>query len=194
MKRIFDVVISLILLFLFLPLLIVISIFVYLFIGWPVIFTQRRPGLNEKIFRIIKFRTMNDRRDMDGNLLPDSERLVRFGKILRSTSLDELPELLNVIWGDMSLVGPRPLLEDYLSLYSENQKRRHSVRPGITGLAQISGRNSLNWEDKFDLDLQYVKDQSLLLDIKILIKTFLKVLRRENINQEKSATAERFLG
>ena len=157
-------------------------------------FFQKRPGKHEKIFSIVKFKTMNDRKDAKGNLLPDSKRLTRIGKIVRKTSLDELPQLLNVLKGDMSLVGPRPLLPQYLALYSETQKRRHLVRPGITGWAQVNGRNAISWEQKFQLDVWYVDHQSFSLDLKILIRTVKKVFKTEGINTQGQATTTPFTG
>lgn len=163
-------------------------------LGSPVLFRQTRPGLNGEPFEMIKFRTMLDATDAQGNPLPDSERLTPFGKMLRSTSLDELPELWNVIKGDMSLVGPRPLLMEYLPLYSEEQARRHLARPGITGYAQVNGRNAISWEDKFKLDVWYVDNQSLWLDIKILFKTVKKVLVKDGISEDGEATMSKFTG
>ena len=162
-------------------------------------FTQLRPGRkdkngNEKIFRLIKFRTMSNKKDKDGNLLPDEQRLNKYGKILRSTSLDELPELLNILKGDMSIVGPRPLLVDYIPLYNEEQRKRHNVRPGLTGYAQVYGRNSLTWQDKFEKDVYYVDNISFAMDIKVLLKTVAVVLKREGISSDTSATMERFEG
>ena len=162
--------------------------------GSPVLFKQQRPGLHGKPFMMSKFRTMTDARDGDGNLLPDADRLTRLGRFLRSTSLDELPELFNVLKGDMSLVGPRPLLMRYLDRYTPEQARRHEVRPGITGWAQINGRNALSWEDKFTLDVWYVDHCSLLLDMRIILQTIWKVLRREGISQEGEATMSEFMG
>lgn len=162
--------------------------------GSGAFFFQKRPGKNEKIFRVIKFKTMNDRRDASGKLLPDVQRLTRVGKFVRSTSLDELPQLLNVMKGDMSLIGPRPLLVQYLPLYNETQRRRHEVRPGITGWAQVNGRNAISWQQKFELDVWYVDNVSLLLDGKILLKTIQKVCKREGISSETSATMEAFKG
>lgn len=162
--------------------------------GSGAFFFQKRPGKNEKIFRVIKFKTMNDRRDASGKLLPDVQRLTRVGKFVRSTSLDELPQLLNVMKGDMSLIGPRPLLVQYLPLYNETQRRRHEVRPGITGWAQVNGRNVISWQQKFELDVWYVDNVSLLLDGKILLKTIQKVCKREGISSETSATMEAFKG
>lgn len=162
--------------------------------GAGAFFTQPRPGKNERIFRVIKFKTMTDERDSEGNLLPDAERLTKIGKFVRSTSLDEIPQLLNVIKGDMSLIGPRPLLVQYLPLYDEKQKRRHEVRPGITGWAQVNGRNAISWEEKFELDVWYVEHVSFLLDIKILLKTVYNVFKREGISSDTSATMEAFKG
>ena len=163
-------------------------------LGGPVIFKQQRPGLNEKIFTMYKFRTMTDERDADGNLLPDEVRLTKFGKALRATSLDELPELFNILKGDMAIVGPRPLLVQYLPLYNAQQKKRHCVRPGITGYAQINGRNSISWEEKFDYDIYYVANIAITLDISILFKTFKTVIKRDGINSESDATMEDFKG
>ena len=157
-------------------------------LGSPVLFSQERPGKDGKIFRLYKFRTMTDARDKNGNLLPDAQRLTRFGKLLRSTSLDELPEFYNVLKGDMSLIGPRPLLVQYLPLYSGRQKHRHDVRPGISGLAQVSGRNAISWEEKFELDVQYVEQCSFLLDIKIIFLTLYKVFKRDCISAEGEST------
>lgn len=194
MKRIFDIVVSLLALLALSPLLAVLALQVRRKLGRPVLFRQSRPGLHERSFEIRKFRTMTDDRDTDGNLLADSERLLPFGRFLRSTSLDELPELWNVLKGEMSLVGPRPLLMEYLDLYSEEQARRHEVRPGITGWAQVNGRNALTWEEKFDLDVWYVDNHSLWLDLKILILTIARVFKREGVSQEGHATMERFQG
>lgn len=194
MKRLFDVALALFGLIVLLPVLIVVSILIRFKLGGPVFFTQRRPGLNGKSFKMIKFRTMRDGCDQYGNLLPDEDRMTNFGRILRSTSLDELPELLNVLKGDMSLVGPRPLLMQYLPLYSAEQNRRHEVKPGITGWAQINGRNALGWDEKFKLDTWYVDNHSLWLDIKILFLTVKKVLVREGISQANNATMEAFTG
>ena len=163
-------------------------------VGWPVFFVQERPGLNCKIFRLVKFRTMTDQRDGAGALLPDSVRLMPFGKWLRSTSLDELPCLFNVLKGEMSLVGPRPLLVEYLPLYSSTQARRHEVRPGVTGWAQVNGRNTITWERKFDLDVWYIDNQSIWLDIRILFITMKKVFVRDGINAQNDATMPRFTG
>lgn len=181
LKRPMDVILSLVAIIMFLPLILIIAILVRTKLGNPVIFKQKRPGLNEKIFTLYKFRTMTDERDENGELLPDKIRLTRFGKLLRSTSLDELPELFNILKGDMSFVGPRPLLVQYLPLYNEQQKRRHEVRPGLTGLAQISGRNAISWEERFNLDIAYVDGISFSLDLKILFKTIKKVFIKEGI-------------
>ncbi|WP_297571798.1 sugar transferase [uncultured Deefgea sp.] len=194
MKRLFDVVVSLAVLLLVWPALLVLIVLIRFKLGSPVFFTQVRPGLHGKPFRMVKFRTMTDEKDHAGNLLPDDVRLTRFGQLLRSTSLDELPELWNVLKGEMSLVGPRPLLMEYLPLYSAEQARRHEVRPGITGWAQVNGRNAISWEEKFALDVWYVEHQSIWLDIKILCLTIKKVLIRDGISAEGQATAERFRG
>ena len=194
LKRILDV--SLCILFspFLFPVFFVLCVFIFLFIGRPLFFKQIRPGLDERLFKLIKFRTMKNLRDQKGNLLPDSQRLTYFGKILRSTSLDELPEIWNVLKGDMSLVGPRPLLIEYLPLYNLSQKKRHQMRPGITGLAQISGRNNIDWNNVFLLDYCYVRRWSLCLDFLILVKTVWKVLKRENISQQNQVTREPFKG
>ena len=163
-------------------------------LGSPIIFKQTRPGLNGEVFNLIKFRTMTNKTDEFGNPLSDSKRLMKFGKFLRSTSLDELPELWNVLNGSMSIVGPRPLLEEYMPLYSQDQARRHNVRPGITGWAQINGRNSISWEDKFDYDQWYVDNQSFLLDIKIILLTIVKVIKRDGIFSQGEATMSKFTG
>jgi lipopolysaccharide/colanic/teichoic acid biosynthesis glycosyltransferase len=194
LKRVFDIVLALLGLVVLLPVLVVVSILIRAKLGGPVFFTQLRPGLNGKPFKMIKFRTMRDAVDQNGVVLPDADRMTAFGRTLRSTSLDELPELLNVLKGDMSLVGPRPLLIQYLPLYSSEQNRRHQVRPGITGWAQVNGRNALSWDEKFKLDTWYVDNQSLLLDLKILFLTVKKVLVREGISQENNATMEAFTG
>jgi len=194
MKRLFDLVVTLLLLpFIFL-LCFIITLFVKIKLGSPVIFAQPRTGLNGNIFNMIKFRTMTNKCDLDGNLLPDSIRLTQFGQLLRLTSLDELPGLWNVIKGNMSLVGPRPLLVEYLPLYNDRQSRRHEVLPGITGWAQVNGRNSISWEEKFDLDVWYVDNQSIWLDVKILWLTVKKVIMRDGINQDGQATSEYFKG
>ena len=193
-KRIFDRLIAIILLILLSPLYLVLSIFVLIFHGHPVIFTQNRPGLRGEIFKLYKFRTMTNEKEANGELCSDEKRLTSFGKFLRSTSLDELPELLNVLFGQMSLVGPRPLLVQYLERYTTHQARRHDVLPGITGWAQINGRNNLSWEDKFDLDVWYVDHWSFWLDLKIILLTPLKVFKREGITSEGNATAKEFMG
>ena len=193
-KRIFDVVSSLIFLFLLLPIMVFIALLVYLNIGKPILFRQTRPGLNSSPFNIIKFTTMTNIFDEKGNLLDDEKRLTNFGKFLRSTSLDELPELWNVLKGDMSFIGPRPLLMEYLPLYSPLQLRRHEVRPGITGWAQINGRNAISWDEKFILDIWYVDNISFWLDIKILFITFKKVIMRKDISNEGMATMSKFEG
>ncbi|WP_302775785.1 sugar transferase [Anaerotruncus colihominis] len=193
-KRLFDVLFSASLLIVLSPVILIIALIVYVKMGRPILFSQERPGLNEKIFTLYKFRTMTNAYGPDGKLLPDSSRLSRFGKILRSTSLDELPELWNILKGDMSFVGPRPLLVQYLSLYSDEQRHRHDVRPGLTGLAMIHGRNNLNWNDKFAYDLQYVKQQSFLLDMKILLWTVVITLKREGITEKGEATVSMFTG
>lgn len=194
MKRCFDVFLVIISAPFWLPLMIFVAVIVRLKLGSPVFFRQVRPGLNGEPFRLIKFRSMNDAYDTSGTLLPDSVRLTSFGRLLRSTSLDELPELLNVLMGHMSLVGPRPLLMEYLSLYNHEQARRHEVRPGLTGWAQVNGRNGLSWDEKFKLDVWYVENRSLWLDIRILLLTIIKVVRREGISANGSTTAERFEG
>lgn len=180
-KRFLDIVLSFMGLIILLPVLLIIAILVRVKLGKPVLFKQNRPGLNEKIFTLYKFRTMIDARDEEGKLLPDSQRLTKFGKLLRSTSLDELPELFNILKGDMSFIGPRPLLIDYLPYYTEKEKHRHDVRPGLTGLAQINGRNALNWNDRFNMDLQYVEGLSFIKDVSIILKTVKKVLKKEDI-------------
>ena len=172
----------------------VLCILVRVKLGSPVLFKQKRPGKNGKIFTLYKFRTMTDERDENGELLPDEVRLTKFGQLMRSFSLDELPEFINILKGDMSFVGPRPLLTEYLELYNERQAMRHNVRPGLTGLAQANGRNLLTWEDRFEYDVEYVENISLWLDIKILLKTVSGVLKREGISSENSATMERFTG
>ena len=193
-KRILDFIISLIAFIVFSPVLLVVAVLVYIKLGSPIIFKQDRPGKDGRVFKMYKFRTMLDSYNKFGEPLPDEERLTKFGKILRSTSLDELPELINVIKGDMSLVGPRPLLVEYLELYSDEQKKRHNVRPGITGWAQVNGRNSIGWNEKLNLDVEYVDNLSFLLDIKILFLTVYKVFKRDGINQEGNATIEKFTG
>lgn len=193
-KRPMDFILSLIAIIVLSPVFLIVALLVRIKLGSPVIFKQQRPGLNEKIFTMYKFRTMTDERDENGELLPDSVRLTKFGKFLRSTSLDELPELFNILKGDMSIVGPRPLLVQYLPLYNDHQKRRHEVRPGLTGLAQVNGRNAISWEEKFDLDVRYVDHVSFIGDWKIILLTVKKVFVREGINSETAATMEPFTG
>ncbi len=194
LKRPMDFILSLAAIIVLSPLFLLIAILVKLMLGSPVIFKQQRPGLNEKIFTIYKFRTMLDKRDTNGDFLPDELRLTRFGKFLRSTSLDELPELFNVLKGDMSIIGPRPLLIQYLPLYNEHQSRRHEVRPGLSGWAQINGRNAIGWDEKFNLDVEYVNNISFMLDLKIILLTVKKVIIREGINSDTAATMECFEG
>jgi len=193
-KRLFDLLITSLGVVIISPLLLALALSIWLVHGLPVLFRQKRPGYRSQPFMNLKFRTMTERRDAQGNLLPDAERLTRLGHFLRSTSLDELPELLNVLRGEMSLVGPRPLLMQYLERYSPEQRRRHDVLPGMTGWAQINGRNVLTWEEKFRLDVWYVDHWSLWLDVKILLMTFWKVLRREGISQSGHVSAEEFMG
>lgn len=193
-KRFMDFLIAALSIIIFSPLLIILAILVRVKLGGPVIFKQERPGLNGKVFKLYKFRTMTDAKDENGNLLDDEYRLTSFGKKLRSTSLDELPELYNILKGDMSIVGPRPLLVKYLPLYNDEQKRRHDVRPGLTGLAQVSGRNAITWTEKFNKDIEYVDNVSLGLDISIFFKTIYCVLKREGINSDSAATMEDFTG
>ena len=193
-KRLLDILLSGLALLILWPVLLIVAILVRCKLGSPVIFCQERPGKNEKIFKLYKFRTMTDARDEQGNLLPDEVRLTKFGKLLRSTSLDELPELWNILKGDMSLVGPRPLLVKYLPLYNEEQRHRHDVRPGLTGWAQVNGRNTLSWEDKFRYDVWYVQNISFLLDLKTVFLTVKKVFCREGISSDTAATMEEFKG
>ena len=194
MKRSFDFICSLLGLILLLPILLAISILIRLNLGSPIIFTQQRPGLSGKPFNIYKFRSMTNEKDKSGNLLPNQLRMTRFGKLIRKLSLDELPQLFNVLKGEISLVGPRPLLMDYLELYSPEQARRHDVRPGITGWAQVNGRNAISWEEKFEHDVWYVDNQSFLLDLKILFLTVKKVFISEGVNKSEEVTMERFTG
>lgn len=193
-KRLFDLFLTLLGGLLCSPIIALTTLLVYFYHGTPVLFRQTRPGYNGKPFTVFKFRTMTNDRDKDGNLLPDDVRLTRLGKFLRSTSLDEIPELINVLRGEMSWVGPRPLLMQYLDRYTTEQARRHDVLPGITGWAQVNGRNAITWEDKFNYDVWYVDHRSLWLDVKILLLTFWKVITREGISQPGHATAEEFLG
>jgi len=194
MKRLFDLAVIIAFAPLWMPVFLIVAILVRVKLGGAVFFTQVRPGLDAKPFKMVKFRTMTDARDEHGNLLPDAQRLTEFGKKLRASSLDELPELWNVIKGDMSLIGPRPLLMDYVALYSKEQARRHQVRPGVSGWAQVNGRNAISWEEKFKLDVWYVENQSLLLDIKILGMTLQKVAKRDDINAIDDATMPVFRG
>lgn len=194
LKRFFDFILSLFAVIVLSPIMLIVAILVKIKLGSPVIFVQERPGKDERIFKMYKFRSMSDQRDEQGNLLPDEVRLTKFGKLLRSTSLDELPELFNILKGDMAIVGPRPLLVKYLPLYNEHQRHRHDVRPGFTGWAQCHGRNTVSWEDKFNLDIYYIKHVSLLLDIKIILKTVKVVFLREGISSETSVTMEEFRG
>lgn len=193
-KRILDFVLSLMALVILSPVLLIVAILVRVKLGSPIIFRQKRPGLNEKIFTMYKFRTMTDKKDQFGELLPDNERLTKFGKLLRAMSLDELPELWNILKGDMSIVGPRPLLVQYLPLYNKEQRKRHNVKPGLTGLAQINGRNAIAWEEKFDLDIKYINEISFLKDVKIVLSTVNKVFVREGISSSVSDTMEPFCG
>jgi lipopolysaccharide/colanic/teichoic acid biosynthesis glycosyltransferase len=194
LKRPIDFTLSLIGLIVISPIFIVVTILLFLAKGGKPFFFQSRPGKNERIFKIIKFKTMNDKRYADGSLLPDADRLTKVGSFVRKTSLDEIPQLLNVLKGDMSLIGPRPLLVEYLPLYSEEQKRQHEVRPGITGWAQVNGRNAISWQEKFKLDVWYIDNITFILDIKIIYLTLLKVLKRDGISAENSATMEKFEG
>ena len=194
LKRLLDIIIASVALILLSPLYAFVAYKVKKNLGSPVLFRQVRPGLHGKPFEMVKFRTMTDERDAQGNLLPNEQRLPKFGKMLRATSLDEMPELWNVIKGDMSIVGPRPLLMDYLPLYNEEQAKRHNVRPGMTGYAQVNGRNSISWEEKFKLDTWYVENQSIWLDFKIMFQTVKKVLVKEGINQSEEVTMTRFTG
>ncbi|WP_366161310.1 sugar transferase [Bacillus infantis] len=193
-KRPMDFILSLIAIIVLSPVLLIVALLVRTKLGSPVLFKQKRPGLNEEIFMMYKFRTMTDERDDKGKLLPDNVRLTKFGRLLRSTSLDELPELFNILKGDMSIIGPRPLLVQYLPLYNNRQKRRHEVRPGLSGLAQVSGRNAISWEDKFNLDVEYVDNVRFIEDWKIIFLTIKKVFVREGINSETAATIEPFRG
>lgn len=193
-KRFFDFVSALLALIVFSILLAVVAVLVKVKLGSPVIFKQERPGLNNKVFTLYKFRTMTDERDENGELLPDEVRLTKFGQFLRNTSIDELPELINILKGDMSVIGPRPLLVQYIPLYNEHQARRAEVKPGLSGWAQVNGRNSVTWEDKFDMDVYYVDNYSLALDLKILFMTVKNVIKREGISSDTSATMEPFTG
>lgn len=193
-KRLIDIICSGMALLVLWPILLITAILVRMKLGSPVIFAQSRPGKDEKIFKVYKFRTMTDEKDEEGNLLPDEIRLTRFGKMLRATSLDELPELWNILKGDMSIIGPRPLLVHYLPLYNEEQRHRHDVRPGLTGWAQANGRNTVSWENKFKYDVEYVENISFSMDVKILFMTIKSVIKRDGISSETSATMEQFTG
>ena len=193
-KRILDILLSGIALIVLSPIILIVGFLVRIKLGSPIIFKQERPGKSEKIFSMYKFRTMTDERDHNGEYLPDEIRLTKFGKILRATSLDELPELWNILKGDMSIVGPRPLLVEYLPLYSEKQRKRHNVRPGLTGLAQVNGRNAISWEEKFDLDVYYVDKISFFNDLIIIIQTCKKVIKKENINTINNNIPKKFKG
>lgn len=193
-KRIIDFTLSLLGILILWPVLLIVYIFVRIKLGTPAIFSQARPGKDEKIFTLYKFRTMTDERDESGALLPDEIRLTRFGKMLRSTSLDELPELWNILKGDMSIIGPRPLLVEYLPRYNEKQKKRHKVRPGLTGWAQVNGRNAITWEKKFEYDVEYVENLSFVFDLKVFFQTIASVFKRSGISSETSATMEVFMG
>ncbi|MCW9706776.1 sugar transferase [Aliifodinibius sp. 1BSP15-2V2] len=193
-KRIFDVIISVLLLTAFSPLLVVISILLFIQNKGDIFFYQRRPGFKEQPFEIIKFKTMTDRRDEQGNLLPDMQRITKVGSWIRKLSLDELPQLINVLNGDMSLIGPRPLLFEYIPYYNEQQRKRHEVKPGITGWAQVNGRNSIDWKKKFELDCFYIEHLSFSLDMKIIVLTVVKILKREGINQSENQPMQPFRG
>ncbi|WP_310737161.1 sugar transferase [Pseudoalteromonas sp. SG45-1] len=193
-KYLFDLTVSIIVFLILLPVILLVAVLIRIKLGSPILFTQNRPGLHGKVFKMMKFRSMLDAKDKHGNLLPDNERMTKFGAFLRSTSLDELPGLFNVIKGDMSLVGPRPLLVQYLPLYNSEQAKRHNVRPGITGWAQVNGRNAIGWDEKFKLDVWYVENQSFLLDMKILLLTVKKVFIREGISADGHVTIEPFKG
>ena len=193
-KPLFDKMLALILIILFLPVMLIVAIAIYLWDGKPILFIQERPGYKEKIFKIYKFRTMTNEKDENGNLFPDEKRLKGVGKVIRNLSLDELPQLFNVLKGDMSFIGPRPLLKEYLPLYNSEQKRRHDVKPGITGWAQVNGRNAISWQEKFRYDVEYVDNISFLMDLKILYLTIVKVIKKEGISQNGHATMEKFRG
>jgi lipopolysaccharide/colanic/teichoic acid biosynthesis glycosyltransferase len=194
LKRFLDLIVSLVAFSLLLPLFLIVTVLLYIANQGKPFFVQQRPGKNGRIFRLVKFKTMNDKKDAKGNLLSDAERLTAVGKFIRKTSLDEIPQLLNVIKGEMSLIGPRPLLVEYLPLYNGTQKRRHEVRPGITGWAQINGRNAIGWKEKFDLDVWYVDNMSFLLDCKIIIFTLMKVVKSEGVSQQGHVTMTKFEG
>lgn len=194
MKRSLDVIFSFLALIFLLPVIFLISLIIFIFDGNPIFFFQNRPGKDQKLFKLIKFKTMKNIYDNEKKLLEDSKRLTKIGRFLRKTSLDELPTLLNVLKGEMSVIGPRPLLKEYLPLYSEEQNKRHYVRPGITGWAQINGRNQIGWEEKFKLDVWYVNNRNLILDVKIFFLTIVKVIKREGISQDGEATMKKFRG
>lgn len=187
-KRLLDIILSLLGLIIASPIFLIVSMLVLIFLGHPIIFKQKRPGKNEKIFTLYKFRTMTDKKDKKGNLLPDEQRLTKFGKFLRKSSLDEIPEFFNILKGDMSFIGPRPLLVEYLPYYTEEEHHRHDVRPGLTGLAQVNGRNLLSWEDKFKKDIEYVNNVTFINDLKIVFKTIKTVFKSEGITDNKTAT------
>ena len=193
-KPLLDKILALILIIVFSPIMLITAILIYLKMGRPIIFSQDRPGYKGKIFKIYKFRTMTNEKNKNGELLPDEKRLKGIGKVIRSLSLDELPQLFNVLKGDMSFIGPRPLLAEYLPLYNEEQKKRHDVLPGITGLAQVNGRNAISWKKKFEYDVEYVNNLSFLMDMKIIFLTIQKVIKRDGISQEGNATMEKFNG
>lgn len=193
-KRLLDIILSLIAIIILFPIFLVIGVLVLLFLGQPAIFRQKRPGKDEKIFKLYKFRTMNNKKDENGNLLPNEKRITKFGNFLRKTSLDEIPEFLNIIKGDMSLIGPRPLHVDYLEHYNDSQRHRHDVRPGLTGLAQVNGRNSISWTKKFEYDVYYVENVTFFLDVKIILLTVKQVLFKENIYSKSGEFVERFTG
>ncbi len=193
-KNFFDILIAIFGIIVLSPLIIIIAILIKIKLGSPIFFIQKRPGLKEKIFPLIKFRTMDNKKDHDGNLLDDEKRITVFGKWLRETSIDEIPTLINIVRGEMSFVGPRPLLIEYLDLYTEAESQRHSVKPGLTGLAQINGRNNISWKKKFEYDILYVNNVSLFLDLKIFLLTFFKVIKREGINPKNKQNVERFRG
>ena len=193
-KRVFDFILSLTAIIILSPVLLLLTVIGAFLMGGNPFFTQERPGKDGKVFKLVKFKSMNNKRDERGELLPDEKRLTYYGKFLRNTSLDELPELINILKGDMAIVGPRPLLVRYLTRYNKTQARRHEVRPGLTGLAQVNGRNAISWEEKFRYDVEYVDNLSLMLDIKIILMTVLKVVKRDGISSENSATMEEFMG
>lgn len=193
-KRILDFIFAIVLFIITLPILLVVGMLVGIYLGFPIIFKQKRPGKDENEFTLYKFRTMTDAKGENGELLPDDKRLTKFGLFLRNTSLDELPELINIIKGDMSFVGPRPLLTEYLDLYNEEQRHRHDVRPGLTGLAQVNGRNLLGWEERFNYDIEYVKNINFIEDIKIIFKTIFLVVTRKGVSSSNSKTMEKFNG